>query len=527
MVEFSFDGEESPRIRVPFGEIFLGKRWPFVAPLAGYGGGGFYACVPLPFAKACKILVRAERVQFYQIHYAIYAEGTPIETFAPEPTTAYRAAEERAQRLIGAAGSDLSDAALPPGAPREVVRWSGSLAHGSTATILDANVPGRIAGIRVAPASALAGKARDILLRITWDGASSPAVLCPAGDFFGFAWGEPARPATPTSPCPSTAPHGSNSYPSARPDPRRIFGRRSSSRRSAGAPARGASFTFADLEGTGHLVGCVLQAQGMVSGNTYFFEGDDQTTIDGELVIHGTGSEDFFNGGWYDVRSRWETRLSFPLSGCLGYQKHLGRTGGYRLMLLDAFAFQKSIRQTIEHAPTGNDLATDYTGVTYLYLRDGQATGASLPPVEARRVNDLDRIVFATGWNIPIHAFTFQRGTVAKRSEKIGGAEVRYLSHRAEGKDWFGDPFISLVVDLPAAGEYAISVEAIKGPEQGIVGLFRNEAPAGEAVDFYAEAREKSPAVRLGTIPLDAGPNNLMFKLIGKDTKSKGLGFDL
>jgi hypothetical protein len=53
----------------------------------------------------------------------------------------------------------------------------------------------------------------------------------------------------------------------------------------------------------------------MVSGETPFFEGDDETTIDGQTTIRGTGSEDFFNGGWYDVPDRWEKNLSFPLSG--------------------------------------------------------------------------------------------------------------------------------------------------------------------------------------------------------------------
>ena len=45
---------------------------------------------------------------------------------------------------------------------------------------------------------------------------------------------------------------------------------------------KGKPFTFVDCEGRGHIVGCFLQAQGMVSGETPFFEGDDETTIDGE-----------------------------------------------------------------------------------------------------------------------------------------------------------------------------------------------------------------------------------------------------
>src|SRR5207248_2474668 len=100
---------------------------------------------------------------------------------------------------------------------------------------------------------------------------------------------------------------------------------------------------------------------------TLFFEGDDETIADGETVIHGTGSEDFFNGGWYDVPDCWEKQISFPLSGCLGYAKHLSRTGAYRFFLGDAYSYHQNFRQTIEHAGEKNSIPTDYCSVSYFY----------------------------------------------------------------------------------------------------------------------------------------------------------------
>ena len=79
-VEFYFDGEATPRLTVPFRDLFTGKTFPFVAPVSGIGAGGFYTYVPLAYAKSLKILVRAEKVQFYQINYATYPAGTAIET---------------------------------------------------------------------------------------------------------------------------------------------------------------------------------------------------------------------------------------------------------------------------------------------------------------------------------------------------------------------------------------------------------------------------------------------------------------
>ena len=82
VMEFYFDGEREPRIKVKFREMFMGGHPAFVRPLVGYGAGGFYSYVPLGYEKSCKILIRAERIQFYQINYATYPKDTGIKTFA-------------------------------------------------------------------------------------------------------------------------------------------------------------------------------------------------------------------------------------------------------------------------------------------------------------------------------------------------------------------------------------------------------------------------------------------------------------
>jgi len=289
----------------------------------------------------------------------------------------------------------------------------------------------------------------------------------------------------------------------------------------------GTPFTFIETGGRGHLVGFIQQSQGLESGNTYFFEGDDQTTIDGEPAIHGTGSEDFYNGGWYDVAGRWESRRSFPLSGCLGYQKHLGRTGGYRLLLGDAYAYRRSIRQTIEHAPTENKLLNDYCGTTFLYSQNRPTGAFMLPEAARRRVVDLKRIVFAAWWNVPIPAFSYRNATLTKGREKIDGQDIPFLSLQSHGDDTFGHHFISFTCELPAAGVYRVGLDAIQGPAQGRVQLFRDEAPVGPEVDLYAEKRQPALGQDLGTLELAEGPNHLLFKIVGRNELSQGQGLDL
>lgn len=551
-MEFYFDGEPEPRIRVGFRELFLGQRPPFVAPLAGYGGGGYYSYVPLPYRQSCRVVIRAKQVQFYQINYATYPETAPIVTFDPNPSPAHLAHQKKAEAVFAAKGDDLSATTVPPGTAVERHAFDAALKPGGSVTLFDARRGGRIAGLRIGPAEALAGKDRAVLLRITFDGEPEPAVFCPAGDFFGYAWGSLA-----TGACLLGTADGTNYCYLPMP-----FDRSARvelvSRREAGPPVqvkgeiafaplprrpwegklyavwrrenpttKGEPFTFVDAPGRGHVVGCVLQAQGGESGHTYFFEGDDQTTLDGKLTIHGTGSEDFFNGGWYDVPDRWDAPVALPLSGCLLYQRHLGRTGGYRFMIGDVYPFREGIRHVIEHAPTGNDLVTDYCATTFLYSDRPPFT--KQPTYDARTLGvvDFNKIIFAAWWSLPVRAFCFQNGTLTKKGVKLGDKDVRYLSLAATGDDFFGPPFVSITVDVPTSGDYAVSIEAIKGPAQGQVRLFRNENPVGDPADLYAEQQAKSDPIGLGVVPLTQGPNHLMFKLVGKNAASTGLGFDV
>lgn len=553
VMEFYFDGEEQPRIQVKFREMFLGNHPAFERPLVGYGAGGFYSYVPLPFEKSCRVFIRAPKMQFYQINYAIYPQTAGIKTYSPNPSAEERSRIEKAKTLFGMAGKNISSYGIPEGGQVETITFKATLEAGKAVTIFESQQPGRIVGIRMKPAEAFAGKKRDIVLRAYWDGDSEPAILCPAGDFFGYAWGEPAAksllvgtadgecycyfpmPFDRSARMELVAEEGIKRQVSVEAEILYVpIGRRDNEAkfytlwRRENPTTKGKPFTFIETEGRGHLVGVTQQSQGFESGNTYFFEGDDQTTLDGELAIHGTGSEDFYNGGWYDVPGRWETRRPFVLSGCLGYKKNLGRSGAYRIFLGDAYAYRRSITQAIEHAPTNNELVNDYCGVTYFYSEKRPTCKFELPSAEERGVLDPERIVFAVWWNVPIYSFSLRNATITKDSVQIGDQkEVRFLSMRAEDDDMFGDHSISFTCEIPAEGTYNVSLDAIKSPEGGIVQLFADEAPLGPKVDLYSDTIESATGVFVGAMKFDQGANNPMFKIVGKNEKSKGLGFDL
>ncbi len=551
-IEFYFDGEAQPRVKMKYRELFEGGKAPFLPPLASFGSGGFYSYVPMPYKQSCKVVIRAPRVQFYQINYATYPAGTALETFSPTSAEMTGEKLEKARRIFGMTGSDLSAAVVPEGTKLRVTNTARTLAPGGSVTLFEAKRGGRVVGLRLRSAAALAGKDRAIVLKMYWDDDPNPAVVCPVGDFFGYAWGNPAMRSLMVGTTDDTdyvyfpmpfersarielvseraagAPISVQAeVVSANLPRRRDEGRFYALWRRESPTTQGKPFTYVETEGHGHLVGVTLQAQGSIPGITPFFEGDDQAHIDGELSIHGTGSEDFFNGGWYDVPGRWEGRASYPLSGCLEYSRPQARSGGYRLFLTDAYAFHRSLKLDMEHAPERNDFVADYVGVSYLYLENAPTTPWKLPDLAARAVGDPDRLVYTPGWYVPLHAFSLQNATLTKKVEHIGGAEHRFLSLRAEGSDVFGEHCLSFLCAIPAAGRYRVSIEAMTGPAQGVVQLFQNEHAVGDRLDTYAEQRGKTGAIPMGVLDLKEGQNQVFFKLVGKNEKSTALALDM
>jgi hypothetical protein len=176
-----------------------------------------------------------------------------------------------------------------------------------------------------------------------------------------------------------------------------------------------------DIKGKGHFVGTSLQAQGLKTGMTIFFEGDDSTVVDGELRMHGTGSEDFFNGGWYALLDCWDAAMSLPLSGALDYSIPLCRTGGYRLFVGDKVSFERSFFQSIEHGGEYNLVPADYTSVNYYYCNK-PSQQKIVPSAENTKIYMPDtlmlypqllnigmdgKVVTETKWAFPINGLTF------------------------------------------------------------------------------------------------------------------------
>jgi hypothetical protein len=552
IIEFYFDGETSPRIHLKLTELFDGTHAPFLSPLVGAGVGGRYSYVPLTYQRSCKVLLRTEKFRFYQINYAQYPADFKVPSYEDPPSEDFLSHLKAAGTLIAASGTDISRHLVPEGMETSSHVAAKVLAAGQTVTLFETTRPGRIVGFKLGPAAAFAGPDRDVVVKMYWDGATVPAVESPVGDLFGYSFGEPAVRSLLLGteegsnyiyfPMPfersaridlvseraSGAPIDVHAEVITAPLAKAQDEGRFYARWSRENPTReGVPYTYLRTNGRGHVVGVILQAQGSETGRTSFFEGDDRAVIDGELAIPGTGSEDSFNGGYYDVPARWENRASLPLSGCLDYKKHLGRTGGYRWMVTDAYAYRESIDFTIEHAPVENKELTDYTSVTFFYSMEPPTDGSPRLPVGERKVASPERFVFVPGWNVPTHTMSLQNATWTKLSTMIGEDRVRYLSMRTSGDDIFGPHHISFICDIPTDGRYKVGIRAFQGPDQGIVQIFRHDVPVGDTVNLYAETRSLSDVLPLGVHPMRAGDNILFLNLVGKDARSSGIGLDL
>ena len=552
IIEFYFDGEAVPRIRMQVRQLFDGSHPPFLPPIVGNSVGGHYSYVPIGFERSCKILVKAEKFHFFQINYALYPHDFVVPTYqVPTPATFFDHLE-KIKDLFQRAGSDITPYVVPKGIETRAQTTNQTLQPDHTIKLFETAVPGRIVGLKLSPAAAFEGKERGLLLKMYWDGESEPAVVSPVGDFFGYSWGEPATKSlllgtsNGTNYCYFPMPFARSarielvsdrstgplievraevtvaSLPKAADE-----GRFYALWRRENPTRDGQPFTYLRTSGEGHVVGTILQEQGKTPGSTSFFEGDDQVVIDGELAIPGTGSEDSFNGGWYDVPGRWDGRASFPLSGCLDYKKHLGRTGGYRLMITDAYSYKKSIDFTIEHGPTGNLVPTDNVSVTFFYSKDPPTADISVPEVSLRSVIDPEKFAFAPGWNLPIHSFSIENAMLSKRTETLNGSEIRYLSFRGTGEDIFGSHHVSFICNVPAAGRYKLALQAVQGPDQGVVQMFQDDLPFGDPVDLYAEKRQLSPETALAIVNFNKGDNIVFLHLVRKNAKSSALGLDL
>ncbi len=408
------DQATEPQYTFSFPDIYLAQKPPFVTPLVApeaTAHGSSWSYVPISFAKGCKLTTNEMgRAHFFNVFAHKYSRGADVPSFDVRMNT------ERAATIWSRAGE-------PPEVRGDVAERRGTilLAQHEAQAILDIEGSGAVRFLRLRfpdDATHLAGAVR---LRAYWDGAKVPQVDSPASSFFGLgcprALGVLQGLAQKADRLPKGVKPGAVEtrslvvgkdtdgwlycyFPmpfwksanirlvnSRSQQPVQVEYAVSYSQRPY-APNAGyfharwhqenpvgimEDYKVLDTRGHGHFVGCVLtmssvyyasQGRGHLEGDARLYIDDSRTP-----VVAGTGTEEYFNWGWYDMVPHDEV-FSYPLHGyplhAIDDQDH---TVMYRFHIPDLVPYYRSFKFELEHGGIGH-VPANYSGTAFFYQRE-------------------------------------------------------------------------------------------------------------------------------------------------------------
>jgi hypothetical protein len=146
------------------------------------------------------------------------------------------------------------------------------------------------------------------------------------------------------------------------------------------------NYVILDARGRGHYVGCNLNIDCFERAkNDWYGEGDDMIFIDGDETptLHGTGTEDYFNTAFCPAQEFSGPYHGLPLTEGTPEWSWGGKHSMYRFHIEDPVHFHKSIRVTLEHGHA-NHLSHDYSSTAYWYQTEPHAAFPPLLPVAER-----------------------------------------------------------------------------------------------------------------------------------------------
>lgn len=532
-LDFYIDDSLNKAFSICYMDLFSGKVYPFIAPLCNNQLGGYYSYLPIPFNKFCKIVFRGKKTQFHQIGYRLYKSDVAVKNFSLSLNENEKAALEKIKSVWQNPEGIIENIKGATESQKII-----TLKSGETWVAFQSGKPGRIAGFEIISQATLDTLAKNIDLKITWDDEKQPAIYCPLADYFGYAFGKASMMGL------MAGSDGKNHY-SWFPMPfdksakiELIYRKKSNDtllngvtllvkvylqnkKRDAAKEgkfyaawnnenpvATGKPYTMLDVKGKGHLAGVVLQAQGLKPGMTLFFEGDDSTVVDGETRFHGTGSEDFFNGGWYALLDRWNDAMSLPLSGCLYYSTALSRTGGYRYFLTDKISFNTSLLQTIEHGPEHNLFPSDYTSVSYYYC-DRNNVQTIFPDNNNTTIYKPDTLEF-----YPQITPSAMDGSMCAEAKWDGPAKKMFytISDASLLKFYFKD--------IPD-GNYTIYINYDKGNDAAEFSVWQTQTQISGWINAYTSSTQKFQTQEAGIIHINQMNQTISFRFKTKAERNK------
>jgi len=384
------DGADRPVLDMPLPDFFNGSTKPFLPPLVGdrlVSSGGNFSYVPIPYRNGCRVtLVGADeqRIWFQFSHHRL-AEPGEVVSFLPDTD-------------LGSWKNLLENSAQDPWQITDGLQGSMTvenellLAPGDSVGLASFAGPDSLNGLRFRlPETAWP----EIELRMVFDG--SERVRLPLNDFFAIGHGgsdgtrslllgtdakdslysyfpmpffEHAEISLSSHAAPGSAPVVINSQirRANRPPSRSsaLFG---AQRWIDNETPIGVEIPMLSLQGEGKWVGLFADLGSVNTSKRSYLEGDERVYFDDSLhpEVYGTGTEDFYNGGFYFDQGPFRLALhGSPYHHLL--ENGEDSTAAYRLMLTDGISFSSNLSAGLEGGPTDN-ISLRAHSVAYYYLR--------------------------------------------------------------------------------------------------------------------------------------------------------------
>jgi len=409
------DANDTPIIDMPAEDFFSGTKAPFLNPLVGQFGRGFYSYFPIPFRKSIRIeILRAADSQdafggYYHVTYNPLPAGTAIASLELPLS-------ENNQQAIAAAGGRWQKLGEDPkrdSGNSQMHRWLKTIGPRQQAEFCSLVGPAVIDALYLSLNSDDPQALRNTLLQIYWDGQEKPAVDCPIGDFFGNGFctipfktlavgleeGEfycffamPFKRKARICLVNDSAEHASKislrikHHTTGPMDGTTGYFHAKWRRQQVEAVDLQQSnltgqynYRILDVTGAGRYVGAALN---VFNQNLYWWgEGDPMIFVDDDIwppTVHGTGTEEHFNDAWgfHDAIPAGQEdpalqgASAMPVAAVLldgiEPQHYHGPTAVCGFHLADSIGFQDRIQVTIEHG-TENNLSNDYASTAYWY----------------------------------------------------------------------------------------------------------------------------------------------------------------
>jgi hypothetical protein len=438
-----------------------------------------------------------------------------------------------------------------------------TLEPGKSTTILDVAGPGMIRRFWMTFAPRSNAKIhRQVILKMYWDGEQTPSVEVPIGEFFGATFGEQrdfsSLPLSQTSggytawwPMPfhrsakwTVTNLGETPVPSfyfqidysrldrLPGDPRYFHAQWRQER----TTRKGEDYLILETPGEGHYVGMLLSMQAVGQRDMWFLEGDEKFFIDGESQpsIQGTGTEDYFSGGWYFDKGVF----SAPYHGVILKEPQNFRVSAYRWHMEDPIPFRKSLRVTMEHGSffdgQVNQLDAAFSSVAFYYQKEPHRVTHRQPLTAAE----------LEPWPLPPPVATIPGILEAEEMlTKIKVGEGQLFKEFAGGPTnrmsppaWSNDAYLKWWDAKRAQSQLSWELSGLKAERRpltlylgrckdaSIIEVWLNGQKVGQSIDLFVADNwdwvHPTGPISLGVVQLKEGGNLLELRSVGKNASA-------